>query len=166
MAKRFRVSETFRQDKRVDLKNPYGHPEKYRSDTRCPECGLLYQHGIWKWKVPNTKRALQSRLCPACIQIRDGHAGGVVELDGSFTVSHRQELLNRIRNVEKQTLRERPLERIISLKAAKNQIVVSATTEHLIARIGKAIQRDFGGTLDLKYAPEDKFATARWHRDL
>jgi hypothetical protein len=166
MAKRFRVKETFRQDKRVDLKHPFGRPEKHRSEARCPECGLLYQDGVWRWKVTNAKRVLQSRLCPACIQIRDGHAGGVVELGGSFTVSHRQDLLNRIRNVEKQALLERPLERIISLREAKNQIVVSATTEHLIARIGKAIQRDFGGILDLKYAPEDKFATARWHRDL
>lgn len=166
MARRFRLSDTFRLDKRVDLFSPNGRPEKYPSDTRCPECGLLFQAGVWKWSVPNSKRALQSRLCPACQQIRDGRAGGVVELEGNFTVTHRQDLLNRIRNVEKQTLSERPLERIISIREEKQQIVVSATTEHLIARIGKAIQRDFGGVLDLKYAPEDKFATARWRRDL
>ncbi|MBZ5496086.1 MAG: ATPase [Acidobacteriia bacterium] len=166
MAKRFRVSDTFRLDKRVDLENPYGRPEKYPSDTRCPECGLLFHEGVWKWKAPDAGHAGQTKLCPACLQIRGGHAGGVVELGGSFTVSHRQELLNRIRNVGKNTLGERPLERIISIKEGKSRIVVSATTEHLIARIGKAIQRDFGGTLDLKYAPEDKFATARWHRDV
>lgn len=166
MAKRFRMSDTFRQDKRVDLENPYGRSEKYPSDTKCPGCGLLFHEGMWKWKAPDAGHAVQSKLCPACLQIRDGHAGGVVELGGSFTVGHRQELLNRIRNVEKQTQAERPLERIISIKEGKSEIVVSATTEHLIARIGKAILRDFGGTLDLKYAPEDKFATARWRRDL
>jgi hypothetical protein len=166
MTKRFRMSDTFRQDKRVELQNPYGSPEKHPSDTQCPGCGLQFREGIWKWKAEDAKPGLQSRLCPACLQIRGGRAGGVVELEGSFTVSHRQELLNRIRNVEKQTLSERPLERIISIKESKVQILVSATTEHLAARIGKAIRRDFGGTLDLKYAPEDKFASARWYRDL
>jgi hypothetical protein len=166
MARRFRMSDTFRLDRRIELQNPYGRPEKYPSDTKCPGCGLLFHEGIWKWKDQDAKAAPQSKLCPACLQIRDGHTGGVVELDGSFTVSHRQELLNRIRNVEKQTLSERPLERIISIKESKTRIFVSATTEHLAARIGKAIQRDFGGTLDLRYAPEDKFASARWYRDL
>ncbi len=64
------------------------------------------------------------------------------------------------------TKEERPLERIIDIKESNGEIVISATTEHLVARIGKAIQRDFGGDLQLRYAPEDKFATARWHRDL
>jgi hypothetical protein len=166
MARRFRMSDTFRLDKRVTLENPHGQLGKHASDTRCPECGLFFHEGIWKWKTPEDRRAPRLILCPACLQIRRGRAGGMVELAGSFTVSHRQELLNRIRNVEKQTQDERPLERIISIQEGKTRMVVAATTEHLVARIGKAIQRDFGGTLDLKYAPEDKVATARWHRDL
>ena len=143
-----------------------GAPRSILRIRSAPGTGLLFHEGIWKWKAQDVKPALQSKLCPACLQIRNGRAGGVVELDGSFTVSHRQELLNRIRNVEKQTVSERPLERIISIKESKTQILVSATTEHLAARIGKAIQRDFGGTLDLRYAPEDKFASARRDRDL
>ncbi len=166
MAKRFRASETFRLDKRVDPDTPFGRPEKYPSDTKCPACGLIYHEGNWKWKSPNAGHALQSKLCPACLQIRDNLAGGVVELGGTFLANHRQELLNRIRNVEKLTLNEHPLERIIRIEEKRDRISISATTEHLIARIGKAIQRDFGGELELKYAPEDKFATARWHRDL
>jgi len=111
----------------------------------------------------------RARACnqalPACLQIRDGRIGGLVEFAGAFTSLHREELLNRIRNVEKQTMEERPMERIIKIKEDRDRIVVSATTEHLVARIGKAVLRDFGGSLDLKYAPEEKFATARWRRD-
>ncbi len=166
MARRFRVSDTFHLDKRLDIDSPSVRPEKHPSDTKCPGCGLVFQAGVWKWSTLNPKRSMQAKLCPACQQIRDGRAGGVVELGGNFTVAHRQDLLNRIRNVERLALTERPLERIISIREEKQQIVVSATTEHLIARIGKAIQRDFGGVLDLKYAPEDKFATARWRRDI
>jgi NMD protein affecting ribosome stability and mRNA decay len=99
------------------------------------------------------------------MQIRDGQVGGIVQFSGTFAGSHRRELLNRIHNLEKQTQEERPLERIIEMKEDKDGIMISATTEHLVARIGKAIQRDFGGELSLKYAPEDKFAFAHWHRD-
>jgi hypothetical protein len=108
---------------------------------------------------------MQWKLCPACMQIRDHQVGGIVQFSGAFADHHRQELLNRIRNVEKQTQVERPLERIMSLKEGKEEITVFATTEHLVARIGKSIQRDFGGELDLRYAPDDKFAMVHWHRD-
>jgi hypothetical protein len=161
MTKRFGGFEPVRNERRVQD----GRSEKHPAETACPECGLVFQDGVWKRAAAVAGRDLKPKLCPACVQIRDGRAGGVVQLGGSFAASHRQDLLNRIRNVEARTLEERPLERIMNIEEKNGQITVSATTEHLVARIGKAIQRDFGGELDLKYAPEDKFATARWRRD-
>jgi hypothetical protein len=144
---------------------------KYRSKTRCPKCGLMFVDGLWKREMASERkksdeRGRQYKLCPACIQIRDGQIGGIVQFSGTFMESHREELLNRIRNLEKQTGEERPLERIIKIKEGANSIEISATTEHLVARLGKSIQRDFGGDLDLRYAPEDKFAFVHWHRDI
>jgi hypothetical protein len=165
MAKRQQLRETFRTQKRGEPGGPYQRTEKYRSNTQCPKCNLLFQDGVWKRGTMAKGQDLQWKLCPACLQIRDGHVGGIVQFSGVFADSHRQELLNRIRNVEKQTQEERPLERIMSLKEGRDGITVSATTEHLIARIGKSVQRDFGGELDLRYAREDKFALAHWHRD-
>ena len=164
MAKRLQAREGLRTQKRGQLGGTLTRSEKYRSNTRCPKCDLLFQDGVWKRGTSNGL-GQQWKLCPACMQIRDGQVGGIVQFSGTFAGSHRQELLNRIRNVEKQTQEERPLERIIGMKENKDGIMVSATTEHLVARIGKAIQRDFGGKLSLKYAPEDKFALAHWHRD-
>ena len=166
MAKRLQMREVIQKQKRGQLGGPYQRSEKYPSNTRCPKCDLLFQDGVWKrGNITNTSEH-QWNLCPACLQIRDGQVGGIVQLSGTFAGSHRRELLNRIRNVERHTQEERPLERIISLKEDKDGIVVSATTEHLVARIGKAVQRDFGGNLELRYAPEDKFAFAHWHRDV
>jgi hypothetical protein len=159
------LREAFRTQKRGVSGGPYQRAGKYPSNTRCPKCDLLFQDGVWKRAAQAANQELQWKLCPACLQIRDGQVGGVVQFSGSFADHHRQELLNRIRNVEKQTQEERPLERIMSLKEGKEGITVSATTEHLVARIGKSIQRDFGGNLDLRYAPEDKFAFVHWHRD-
>ena len=164
MAKMSQPREVHRKEKRGAIGGSH-HSEKFPSNTRCPKCDLLYQGGIWKRTPLSNGAELQWKLCPACAQIRDGQIGGIVELTGAFTGAHRQELLNRIHNVEKQTQDERPLERIIRVKENKKGIVVSATTEHLVARIGKSIQRDFGGALDLRYARDDKFAHAHWHRD-
>ncbi len=155
-------TEPYRNEKRV---RP-GKNEKHPAETRCPQCGLVFQDGVWKRAGAGTSRDRRPKLCPACTQVRDRLAGGVVHLGGTFTTVHRQDLLNRIRNVEAMTAEERPLERIIHIKEENGEILVSATTEHLVARIGKAIQRDFGGDLQLKYAPEDKFATVWWHRDV
>ena len=165
MAKRPQLREALRTQKRGKLGGSLQRTGKYPSNTRCPKCNLLFHDGVWKRATLADSQELQWKLCPACLQIRDGQVGGIVQFSGAFAGSHRQELLNRIRNVEKQTQEERPLERIMSLKEGREGITVSATTEHLVARIGKSIQRDFGGDLDLRYAPEDKFAFVHWHRD-
>jgi hypothetical protein len=162
MPKSFRSSEPYRNEKRMRPGRDARHP----TETRCPKCGLVFHDGVWKRSEVRDARGAHVRLCPACVQVRDGLAGGIVQLGGSFAVLHRQDLLNRIRNVESKTVEERPLERIIHIREENGEIFVSATTEHLVARIGKAIQRDFGGDLQLRYTPEDKFATARWRRDL
>ncbi len=164
MSKRL-VSEVFRKDMRFRLDHPYRRPGKYPSDTKCPECGLLFQNGAWKWAEPKPNHELQWKLCPACLQVRDGYAGGVLKLSGSFLARHREEILNRVRNVEKRVLGEHPLERIMRMEERSGEIIVYATSEHLIARLAKALHRDFRGTLDLKYAREDKFATAHWRRE-
>jgi hypothetical protein len=151
--------------KRGQLGAPDQRSGKYPSNTKCSICGLLFQDGVWKRGKATNKGQLVEKMCPACIQIRSGQIGGIVEFSGAFAGNHRQELLNRIRNLERLIKEERPLERIVEMKEKEDRIVVSATTEHLVARIGKAIQRDFGGELNLRYSPEDKFAVAHWHRD-
>ncbi len=166
MVNKTRAKDVFRNEKRGPVGKAYPRPEKYPAHTQCPKCLLIFQDGVWKKGKPGNTQFLHLQLCPACIQVRDGQVGGVIQFGGSFISNHRQDLLNRIRNLEKQTSEERPLERIIEIKEGRSGILVSATTEHLIAKIGKAVLRDFGGTLELKYAPEDKYATARWHRDL
>jgi len=165
MAKRQQSREGLRTQKRGKLGGPYQRSEKYPSNTRCPKCNLIFQDGAWKHGSLINGEEQHWKLCPACLQIRDGQVGGIVQFSGTFAGSHRQELLNRIRNVEKHTQEERPLERIVSLKENRDGITVSATTEHLVTRIGKSIQRDFGGELNFRYAPDEKFAFVHWRRD-
>lgn len=163
MANRSQSREMLRMDRRGDI-GASGQSGKLASNTRCPACNLLFQDGVWKKSFANGKEC-RWKLCPACTQIRNGQAGGIVQFSGAFAGNHRQELLNRIRNVERHTKEERPLERIISMKENKSGITISATTEHLVVKIGKSIQRDFGGDLEFRYAPDENFAYVHWRRD-
>jgi len=166
MVKLHKAGEKYQRDKRVEETTPFRHTERYRSGTRCPDCGLVFSGAVWKKPEPTSRGQFPSKPCPACLLIRDGQIGGMVRLSGDFALLHRQDLMNRIRNIEKLSSLERPLERIIKIEEKGEEINVAVTTEHLAARIGKAIRRDYGGTLHLKYAPEEKYAVARWHRDL
>jgi hypothetical protein len=159
------VSEVFRKDMSFRLDNPYRNPQKYPSDTECPGCGLLFQDGVWKMGLVKPERELHRHLCPACLQIRDDYPGGVLSLQGSFFDRHRDDIVHRIRNVEKTVREQHPLQRIMRIEEKSGELVVYTTDQHLAARLGKALRRDFGGELDLTYAKEDKFASARWRRD-
>lgn len=165
MTKRLHLRETIQKQKRGGIGGTDQRTIKYPSNTLCPKCKIVFQDGIWKQGAAWKGKARQEKLCPACLQIREGWVGGIIQCSGAFADRHRQELLARIRNVEKQTQEERPLERIIRMKQGRNGIEISTTTEHLVARIAKSIHRVFGGELELKYAPEDKFAIAHWHRE-
>lgn len=165
MGKPHRVSEVFRKDMRFRSTDPYRHPAKYPSDTWCPECGLVFRNGIWKRATSKPSEKTHLNHCPACLQIRDGYAGGILHLGGNFLERHREEILLRIRKLEKQSLEEHPLERIMRIAGNEKEVSVYATAEHLVARIGKALRRDFGGELEIKYARENKFASVRWFRD-
>jgi hypothetical protein len=42
---------------------------------------------------------------------------------------------------------------------------VTTTTEHLVERLGRAVRRAFGGTIDYGFSHGNKFARATWRRD-
>ena len=159
------VSEVYRKDMRFRVDNSYRRRAKYPSDTKCPQCGLLFQSGVWQWKPVDPSHPLRWKLCPACLQIRDRYAGGVLRLSGSFVGRRSEEILRRIRNLEKRALAEHPLERIMSIEESKGEVRLLATAEHLVVCIGKSLRRDFGGELEIKYAPDEKFADVRWSKN-
>lgn len=159
-----KVSEVFRKDMRPKRENPYEATEKYRDDTLCPECGAVFVKGKWKWAKPPAKGGT-SMLCPACRQIKDDYAGGVLTLSGDFVASHRGEVLNRVRNVEAAEKKDHPLQRIMGIVDRGKEVEIRATSEHLVARMAKALKSDFDGELDLSFGREESFARAHWRRN-
>lgn len=165
MTRKRAVSEVFRKDMRPALESPYESREKYAGNTVCPDCGAVFLAGSWKWSRPEEGHPVSEKRCPACRQIQDDYAGGELTLSGSFLAGHREEILNRVRNVERAAKGEHPLQRIMRIDESEGQVVIRATSEHLVARMGKALKRDFNGELELGYVAEEKFARAHWRRD-
>ena len=165
MSRTFPISEAHRKDMKPRLEDPYRAQKKHPKNTKCPNCGLIFQKGAWKWSKARTPGVVHWKFCPACLQMRHGFAGGELRLSGNFLKAHHGHILNRIENLARGVMKQHPLERIMKMEQKNGEMVIYVTSEHLVARLGKAIHRDFKGELVLKYARDDKYALAHWKRD-
>lgn len=147
------------KEKRHDV---YQERSKWPENSRCSECGALYVNGRWTWQeAPARSHEL---ICPACRRIIDRYPAGYVEIKGAFFVQHRDEILNLIRNVEKQEKDEHPLERIISINTDNGFPLLTTTGTHVARRLGEALSRAFKGELSFQYAEDDKVIRVYWQR--
>ena len=80
-----RISGRAQQDHILD---PYQRQQKLHEGTVCPQCGVVYHQGRWRW-VPRAEGAVEA-LCAACCRINDKFPAGVVALRGDFVRSTRR----------------------------------------------------------------------------
>jgi len=124
------------------IHDPYFTKEKYPDPSICERCGVVFHEGVFQWIEPPPKNA-EKMICPACRRIEDRYEGGVVVLEGDFLKSHKEEILNLIKNVEQEEMAYRPLERIIQIEDDGEKITITTTYEHLARRIGEAVHRAY-----------------------
>jgi len=129
--------------------------------TVCQSCGATFRAGRWTWQ-PGPAEAPRSTYS-ACQRIRDDYPAGFVTICGSFTKTHRDEILAVIRHTEDREKSSHPINRIIRIDDDDKGFVVRTTEPHLTQAIGKALQRAFKGTLKLSY--EEDIVRATWTRE-
>ncbi len=157
-------SQYARRDRLVKEKrhDTYRESGKWPEPTMCTECKALFLDGRWSWKKPpvDSNRV----ICPACQRIADNYPAGHIEIKGPFFKQHREEMLNLIRNEEKQEKGEHPMERIMSIVDEEDYTLVTTTGVHMARRIGDALSRAYRGNLDFQYGDAEKSIRVYWHR--
>lgn len=155
----FARKDRFIKEKRHDV---YRENQKPAEPAKCPSCGCVFVNGRWQWQ--NTDKHAALVICPACRRTADNCPAGEIELKGSFFVGHREEIINLVRNTEKQEKSLHPLERIMTVTDNGTSATVTTTGIHVARRIGEAISKAFKGNLDLRYGDGEQSVTARWER--
>lgn len=152
-----------------DPKSPYYEKRKYPEPTMCTGCSLVYQKGRWSnGALPNTSAGkVNKALCPACHRIEDREPGGLIYLSGSYIQDKQklQEILNVVKNQERNAKQKRPLLRVMWVNHRPEQVEVATTNVNLAQRIGKAIHDAHSGELNIKFSEGSRFARVYWKRD-
>lgn len=147
------------QEKRHDT---YREDKKWPEPTACTECKTVYMDGRWTWyDLPSQANMV---LCPACRRISEDYPAGFMELKGPFFQQQRQEILNLIRNEEKQEKSEHPLERIMNITDKDGHTEITTTGVHIARRIGEAVSRAYKGEYSLSYGDGEKTIRILWER--
>jgi len=124
--------------------DPYIQTHGPHEVTVCGECKSVYHDQRWylEKQAGDTARLsgeVGHTTCPACLKIRDKMPGGIVKLTGGFLNSHKEEILNLIKNQDDRARRVNPLERVMQIEANGGVMDVHTTNEKLAQRIGRAL---------------------------
>jgi hypothetical protein len=155
----FARKDRFLKEKRHDV---YRENQKHSEPAKCPVCGCVFANGRWQWL--DTDKHAAEVVCPACRRTADNCPAGEIELKGSFLVSHKEEIINLVRNTENQEKNLHPLERIMTVTDNGSSAKVTTTGIHVARRIGDALSKAFKGNLVLRYGDGEQSITARWER--
>ncbi|MDH4192494.1 MAG: BCAM0308 family protein [Betaproteobacteria bacterium] len=140
----------------------YRSRRKLSDMTRCPDCGAVYIDGRWTWQGAPADTA--EERCPACHRVRDRFPAGFVSIGGKFFSSHREEILGRVANCEREAKHDRPVERIMAIEDAEGGVLVTTTDPHLARRIGEALYDAYKGDLAYHYNKQDNLLRVAWQR--
>jgi len=136
----------------------------------CDSCHSVYRNKRWYadedlYESARKDPAAKSVSCPACLKIRDNFPGGIVTLKGDYVITHRQGLLNLIRNEEERARVVNPLERIMSLRDdGFGKLIIATTNEKLAQRLGRAVRKAFRGDVSYTWSHENKLVRVDWER--
>jgi NMD protein affecting ribosome stability and mRNA decay len=147
------------------IHDPYMMRAKPSEPTRCPECGVVFQDGRWQW-LTKPPEAAHEALCPACRRISDKVPAGFLTITGSFFDSHREELLNLVRNKVDAQKAQHPMKRIMDIEEGEEGgVVLTFTDVHLPRGVGEALASAYEGEFTVQYTENAGIVRAYWSRE-
>lgn len=156
--------QQMRRDKQpqAHVYDSYRPRERSAGASRCPECGAVYDHGRWTWRMSGGQ--LHQLQCPACQRIHEQAPAGEITFDGDYLLDHADEVLALLHHQADGEKQEHPLERIMDIQRQPEHIVVQTTGPHLVRRLGAAMLHAHQGELEISYRDNEGLLRAHWIR--
>jgi hypothetical protein len=157
--------------KRVDYDGgAHREPRGARGLLVCEVCRAVYSKKRWIQRDDRLAQLLAPMahevLCPACTMAAKGLARGSLRLEGAFFVQHRSDIEALLKGEADRAALDNPTARILGWDATElDALTVTTSTEHLVERLGHAVNRAYGGTIDYGFSHANKLARASWRRD-
>lgn len=129
----------------------------------CEKCDAVYYYKSWKhgftdYKHLNENKEINFITCPACKMIADKKFEGKV-IFKNVPKEYREEILNNIKNTGERAYKRDPMDRIIEVREAENDIEVTTTENQLARNIARQIERAHkGAKADIKWSKEESTA--------
>lgn len=133
--------------------------------TLCDGCGAVFAQKTWRRSAVRTNRAVEGggtwARCPECARGTREPKGTVV-LTGALVDSKEEELRRRIHNVCERAGFTQPERRLIAVVRDPSGLRVTTTSQELAHRIGREIEKAFGGRTSYSWSDADGHLLARW----
>jgi NMD protein affecting ribosome stability and mRNA decay len=129
----------------------------------CKGCGIVYHNK--RWQPENTQEGSNCQvLCPACQRTQDHNPAGVITLSGPYLVSHKDEILNTIKQQETKSREKNPIGRIMEIKEEGNRITVTTTEDKLAQKLGREVYKSQKGELHYQWSHDQRMVRVDWMR--
>lgn len=137
----------------------------------CETCSAINMKKHWFLNNENYQKLIKDPLtrfvqCPGCRRLSDKHIEGEVLLENPQLSQSKEMMYGALYNTAARAFHENPLSRIYSIEEKGNQIRILTTTCTLARRIGQVMKRAFKGSLDIRYSPDEKFASVHWIKEM
>lgn len=119
-----------------------------REPSTCIRCGAVYLRKTWRHGsrvLLTVGRQTGWTICPACVQQLEGTHVGRVRTAGHLTPELGDAILRRIRNVDARARHTQPERRTVRVERTPEGIEVLTTSQKLAHRIGRELEKAFGG---------------------
>lgn len=150
--------------------DPYRNQLKIAGNPRCPSCEATLVHGSWlsPHQLGARKRKVDSRAkakCPACRQLADRYALGIVELRGKEWKKNADQVLRTIENTEMIERNRNDQERILWIESDKTTTRIYTTLPEIARHIARTLEKSFQGFVEYRRSGDEPFLRARWWSD-
>lgn len=120
----------------------------------CPECQAVWERKRWHLVEPAYARLIAAagaevKSCPACVKIAGRHYDAHLILEGLANNDHRKEIVSLMLSLERDLRQDNPLLRLAAVVPGEASMEIWTVGTFLAERIGRAIERTYGGELTI-----------------